>query len=238
MHWRIIPYEESDKAWNMAVDEAIFDAFIKGDVPPTLRFYGWLQQSVTIGRLQPIDSVPEGWGSNIVRRPTGGRAVFHGKDLTFSIVVGAATLGSPVKESYRKVGEAVAKALVNNGVSAVLCRNTTPPSAVRGIGDCFNLTLDYELSVEGKKTLGSAQVRRSGMVLQQNSLQSPSGDRWPDIDGLSVAIANALESEFGVKMNFDELTENEIKNAMELADNKYTNDNWNRLGNMQASPAL
>ncbi|MEN6520214.1 MAG: biotin/lipoate A/B protein ligase family protein [Armatimonadota bacterium] len=238
MDWRIISYGEYDKAWNMAVDEAIFDAFIKGDVPPTIRFYGWLEQSITVGRLQPIDTVPEGWGNNIVRRPTGGRGVYHGKDLTFSIVVSAAAFGSPIKESYKRVGKAVAKALVAKGVSAELCRNTTPPSAVRGIGDCFNLTLDYELAVEGKKTLGSAQVRRSGAVLQQNSLQSPSGERWNDVSGLIGAIVKSLESEFGEKMDIGNLTENEIKNAQEFADNKYTNDDWNRLGSLQAKPAL
>jgi len=217
----------------MAVDEAIFEAFIRGDVPPTIRFYGWLQQSVTIGRLQPISSVPKGWGNSIVRRPTGGRAVLHGKDLTFSIIVGAETLGSPVKESYRRVGEAVARALTAVGVSAELCRNTTPPAAVRGIGDCFDLTLDYELSVQGRKTLGSAQVRRSGAVLQQNSLQSPSGERWPDINGLIDAIITAIEAEFGAKLEYGELTEKELQFAHELADNKYASDRWNQLGNMQ-----
>jgi lipoate-protein ligase A len=226
----VIPYSEDEAAWNMAVDESILEAFIEGNAPPTIRFYGWLQPSITIGRLQPYSSVPEGWGTNIiVRRPTGGRAVFHGCDLTFSIVVDVATLGSPVRESYRRVGEAVSKALVSIGVQAELCRQQTPPAAVRGIGNCFDLTLDYELSVEGRKTLGSAQVRRSGAVLQQNSLASPTKKPWPDRDGLIVAIMREIRTEFNISMEIGNLSENELKIAGELADKKYTNDGWNLL---------
>lgn len=227
MHWRVIPYTEGEAAWNMAVDEAILEAFIAGDVPPTIRFYGWLQQSITIGRLQPANSVPEGWGTNIVRRPTGGRAVFHGKDLTFSIVVESATFGSPVRESYRRVGEAVSKALVSLDVPAELCHATTPPASVRGIGNCFDLTLDYELAVEGKKTLGSAQVRRAHAVLQQNSLANPSGEMWQNRDLLVSAIVREIAAEFDLKMEFGEISEKELQIARELTDKKYANDSWN-----------
>jgi lipoate-protein ligase A len=227
MPWRVIPYTEGEAAWNMAVDEAILEAFIAGGVAPTIRFYGWLQQSVTIGRLQPYNSVPEGWGTNIVRRPTGGRAVFHGKDLTFSIVVDAATLGSPVRESYRRVGEAVSKALVSLSVPAELCRTTTPPASVRGICNCFDLTLDYELAVEGRKTLGSAQVRRANAVLQQNSLANPSGEQWHNLDELASAIVKEIAAEFDLKMEVGEISESELQIARELTDKKYANDGWN-----------
>ncbi len=232
MHWRVIPYEESEASWNMAVDEAIFQAFIAGSVPATVRFYGWIEPSVTIGRLQPVASVPEGWGTIIVRRPTGGRAVYHGKDLTFSISVGADTLGSKVRESYRRVGEAVSRALVSIGVPAELCRTTTPPAAVRGIGNCFDLTTDYELAVAGKKTLGSAQVRHSDAVLQQNSLADPSGESWKNLDDLVAAIVREIEIEFGVNTTLDKLTEAELKMARLLADNKYADDGWNLEGKL------
>lgn len=214
----------------MAVDEAILEAFIAGAVPPTIRFYGWLEPSVTVGRLQPINSVPGGWGANTVRRPTGGRSVFHGSDLTFSITVDVATIGSRVRESYRRVGESVARALVSVGISAELCRATTPPATVRGIGNCFDLTLDYELAIEGKKTLGSAQVRRGEAVLQQNSLADPSGNQWPDRDLLANAIAREIGAEFGVDTEIGEITEEELQIAHSLADNKYANDAWNLLG--------
>ncbi|HOM71125.1 MAG TPA: hypothetical protein PLU88_03125 [Armatimonadota bacterium] len=233
MLWRVINYAEYDAAWNMALDEAILEEYIAGHVPPTIRFYGWRKPSVTIGRLQPVSSVPEGWGTNIVRRPTGGRAVAHGQDLTFSLVVAASILGSPVRESYRRVGEAVSRALGSIGVPAELCRTTTPPASVRGIGNCFDLTLDYELSVEGRKTLGSAQVRRSGAVLQQNSLANPAGQPWPECERLVKAIVKEIGAEFGVEMVFREITEPELKLARSLTDNKYACDGWNLNGTVQ-----
>lgn len=232
MLWRVIPDAKGEKAWNMALDEAILEAFIAGDAPPTIRFYGWSEPSITIGRLQPVSSVPEGWGDNIVRRPTGGRAVAHGDDLTFSIVVDAATLGSPVRESYRRVGEAVSKALISLGLQAELCRVTTPPASVRGIGNCFDLTLDYELSVSGRKTLGSAQVRRAGAVLQQNSLASPTGMPWDDREALAHAIVQEIECEFGVTIQPGEVSDIEVQIARRLADNKYQSIEWNRHGSI------
>lgn len=229
MRWRVIPYAEYEAAWNMAVDEAILESFISEDSPPTIRFYGWVRPAVTIGRLQPIESVPEGWGRDVVRRPTGGRAVSHGSDLTFSIVVDSQKLGSPVRESYRMVGDAVARALTITGIRAEFCRNTTPPSSVRGIGNCFDLTLEYELSVSGTKAFGSAQVRRSGAVLQQNSLAIPAGDdQPPPREQLSTAISLAIEETFGVELSCGELTEAELEIARRLADNKYASDGWNQ----------
>lgn len=230
MRWRLIPYEEGSAPWNMALDEAILEAFISDDAPPTLRFYGWSEPVVTIGRLQPISSVPAGWGTPVVRRPTGGRAVRHGGDLTFSLILDAAVLSSRVRESYRLVGEAIARALVSLGVPAELCRNRTPPASVRRIGNCFDLTLDYEVAVEGAKVLGSAQVRRAGALLQQNSLLLSPSQRWPERGELTDAIIHALEAEFHVDIHPGELTEVELQIARRLADNKYACDGWNLRG--------
>jgi len=213
----------------MAVDEAILGCFIAGEAPPTLRFYGWTQPAVTIGRLQPVSSVPEGWGTCVVRRPTGGRAVRHGTDLTFSLVCEAAELGSPVRESYRRVGQAVASALLVLGLPAQFCRSTTAPSSVRRTADCFELTLDHEVSVGGRKVLGSAQTRRSGAVLQQNSLAGPPGRWWPDCGRLAAAVADALEAEFGVELVRGELSAAEIRIARTLADSKYAAEAWTLL---------
>jgi lipoate-protein ligase A len=217
---RLIPYAKSDPLWNMALDEAVFDAFIAGHAPPTLRFYGWVGKCVTIGRLQPPSSVPEGWGTSVIRRPTGGRAVLHRDDLTFSIVVDTNTLGSPIRESYRRIGHAVCAALREIGIDAEMCRNTTPPKSVRGIGDCFDLTLEYELSVAGKKVLGSAQVRRSGAVLQQNTLALPGRYMDSGRDDLIEAITCSMASEFGIEIVARDLTPAELQNARSIADNK------------------
>ena len=229
MHWRVIPFTLGEPAWNMALDEAILESFIAGQAPATLRFYGWSQPAVTIGRLQAIASVPEGWGRPIIRRPTGGRAVLHGGDLTFSFVVSAAVLGSRVLESYRRLGQVVARALVALGVPAELCEKTADPSSIRKTGNCFDLTLEYELAVRGRKVLGSAQVRRSGAVLQQNSLARPPVGPWPAREELVKAICAAVEAEFDVKLSCGEPSPAELRVARELADNKYASDSWNAL---------
>ena len=212
----------------MAVDEAILESFISGQSIPTLRFYGWSESTISIGKLQPISSIPQGWGSSIVRRPTGGRAVFHGNDLTFSLVVGAAVLGHPVHESYRRVGQAVGEALQSLEIPAQFCQNTSPAASIREIGNCFDLTLEYELTVGGKKVLGSAQVRRAEAVLQQNSLAPPSKDcTWPERDDLVAEIIGSVESSFGIIIEEGRLSETELKIARHLTDNKYAIESWN-----------
>lgn len=221
MRWRLIPYSEHGPEWNMAIDEAIFGEFIEGNCSPTLRFYGWNEPCVTIGRLQPAESVPEGWGTRVTRRPTGGRAVRHANELTFSIVVPASVLGSPVRESYRRTGEAVARALQSLGIAAEMCRNTTPAATVRGIGNCFALTLDYELAVGGRKVLGSAQVRRAGAVLQQNSLVIPMAETESGRGVLMRAIVCSITAEYGADIQEEVLSETELQNAREIAEKKY-----------------
>lgn len=88
--WRLIPYEEFIPAFNMACDEAILEAHLRGEVPPTLRLYGWTPAAVSIGYAQKIsanevNSILE-HGLAVVRRATGGRAVLHEGDLTYSFV--------------------------------------------------------------------------------------------------------------------------------------------------------
>lgn len=227
-HWRVIPYIEGHPTWNMALDEAILEALISGDAPPTLRFYGWSVPSITIGRLQKIKSVPEEWDGTIVRRPTGGRAVNHTRDIiTFSVIVGADILGSPVSESYRRVGEAVSEALTSLDIPAEFCQARTAPESVRAIGNCFELSLEYELAVEGDKVLGSAQVRRNGFVLQQNSLEKPEGTQWPSISEIESAIIESFKHKFDSEFCFGNISETELQMAHQLTDNKYATEAWN-----------
>jgi lipoate-protein ligase A len=90
MDWRLITYGECDPAFNMAADEAILEAHLAGQVPPTLRLYGWKPAAISIGYSQKISpkeiqSIKDA-GLDVVRRPTGGRAVLHLGDLTYSFV--------------------------------------------------------------------------------------------------------------------------------------------------------
>src|SRR5687768_17097271 len=89
-HWRFIPYAVHDAADNMAIDEAILDAHLEGLVSPTLRIYGWEPRAVSIGYGQKLSYTVESRirsrGYDVVRRPTGGRAVLHEYELTYSFV--------------------------------------------------------------------------------------------------------------------------------------------------------
>ncbi|MBN2538425.1 MAG: lipoate--protein ligase family protein, partial [Deltaproteobacteria bacterium] len=89
--WRIIPFEQYDPFENMAIDEAIFRVNQRREMPPTLRFYGWKKPAVSLGYFQHAESeIQCGYcrdrDIDIVRRPTGGKAVLHGDDLTYSLV--------------------------------------------------------------------------------------------------------------------------------------------------------
>ncbi|MBE0698048.1 MAG: lipoate--protein ligase family protein [Anaerolineaceae bacterium] len=175
--WRIIRTPPKPGAWNMAVDEAILEAVISGHSLPTLRLYAWEPACLSLGLAQPFKDVDipaltdRGW--HLVRRPTGGRAILHVDELTYSV---SAPLDEPrlaggVMESYRHLSQALVAALEKIGLAAradkeyQLSSNTTPGGAV-----CFETPSNYEITVQGRKLIGSAQARRKGGVLQHGSL--------------------------------------------------------------------
>lgn len=171
MDWRLILDGAGEPAWNMAVDEAILEAFRRGQVSPTVRIYSWNCPAVSIGYFQKHGRIIY-FGTNVpvVRRPTGGRAVPHGTDITFSVVAPAEIMGRRVEDSYRRIGTAVARALCKQGIKSSFSPTESRPRKVADVVNCFNLALDYEVLVQRKKVLGSAQTRRGDAVLQQNSL--------------------------------------------------------------------
>jgi len=224
----------------MAVDEAILAAFCAGAAPPTLRMYSWNRAAISIGYFQswrrtiaPESTVP------VVRRPTGGRAVPHGSDLTFSLVAPVAAIGKGVQESYQRVGAAVACALRTIGIPAQLCADNgagRPGSTV----NCFETPIKYEVLVQGRKVLGSAQARRGDAVLQQNSLMlapppkaaveaiaSPFNE-WPYLcerQAIEGAVIAQIRKAFGVTLVMSELTPTELALAAEL-ERKYASPKW------------
>ncbi|GAW27833.1 hypothetical protein ULO1_04030 [Carboxydocella sp. ULO1] len=175
MQWRLIDSGSMDPYWNMAVDEAILEAVAAGQVPPTLRFYAWQPPGLSLGyfqRLQQeVDLVAcQRLGVKVVRRLTGGRAVLHEHELTYSLIAPQdhpAVSGS-VLESYLKISRGLLTGLKNLGIDACLAEGksgTEPASSA-----CFDAPSRYELTVEGKKLVGSAQTRKQGVVLQHGSI--------------------------------------------------------------------
>jgi lipoyl(octanoyl) transferase len=173
--WRIIRSEPADGAWNMAVDEAILLEIGAGRTLPTLRLYSWQPACLSLGFSQSIKDVnlPElkKYGWTIVRRPTGGRAILHTDELTYSVI---APLSNPqvagsVLESYRRLSKALLNTLIILGLDAQ--SDIHSETSQTGNGPvCFEVPSNYEITVGGKKLIGSAQARRVDGVLQHGSL--------------------------------------------------------------------
>jgi lipoate-protein ligase A len=174
MNWRLIPFGTGAPAWNMAVDEAIFCSYLAGHTPPTLRFYNWSPPTLSVGHFQEITSevdlpalAERGFG--LVRRNTGGRAVLHHHELTYSVVAGV-TDGLPPSlfNSYLYISKALVNACRIFGVAAELHEGAT--DRMKGTGACFEAPSWYELTVNGRKLAGSAQLRQHGSFLQHGSI--------------------------------------------------------------------
>ncbi len=175
MEWRYIPYRKYSAAWNMAIDEAMMIAHQEQRVPPTLRFYGWEPAALSIGYFQKVEKEVDRaelarQGLELVRRLTGGRAVLHDQELTYSIVVSEKDpiLPPSVSASYRALSQGLVAGFRILGLQAELA----PPQSTASLGTaaCFDTSSDYELVLEGKKVAGSAQVRKQGVVLQHGSI--------------------------------------------------------------------
>ncbi len=197
--WRLIidPKPRSGPA-NMALDQAIAEAVAAGDSPPTLRFYRWNPPAVSLGRHQHVDEVDRAViaarGYELVRRPTGGRAILHMDELTYSV---AAPVDDPrvrggVMDAYLRLSNALVAGLHNAGLTAA----DKAPGAARAGRDvsaaCFETPSAYEITAGGRKLMGSAQSRRAGYVLQHGSLPL-TGDITRLIDVLTLSPMKAAE---------------------------------------------
>lgn len=160
-------------AMNMAIDEAIHLHHIDGVVPPTLRVFRWSQPAISLGRFQNVEQeiaveVCEQRGVDLVRRPTGGRAVYHRDEFTYSIVIGKRYgVPSGVVAAYAFLAQGLLAALQNLGVQAEMSEEhvSKRPSAA-----CFASSTQADLTSSGYKLIGSAQVWKDEALLQQGSL--------------------------------------------------------------------
>lgn len=161
---------------NMALDEALLDSVAAGDSPPLLRLYRWLPPSLSIGYSQPIEDVNKtalaerGW--DLVRRPTGGRAILHADELTYAIVLPLIhpLAAGGVLTSYQHLSAGLISALEQLGLTVVAEADERMDRQARQNPVCFEVPSAYELTVQGKKLIGSAQVRRQKAMLQHGTL--------------------------------------------------------------------
>lgn len=177
MKWRLLLCEAQNGAWNMAVDEALLFATASHQSLPTLRLYGWQPACLSLGYAQPFAEVDEpairhnGW--SIVRRPTGGRAILHTQEITYSFTAPQEffLVAGTLLESYQRISAVLLRALELLGTPARADQEYQPLTAEqRKEPICFETPSNYEVTVNGKKIIGSAQARKYGGVLQHGSL--------------------------------------------------------------------
>jgi len=150
--------------YNMAMDEALLEE-VAGHGGAYLRFYRWDPPTLSLGRNQPntFSDVP------IVRRPTGGQAVWHEHELTYAAVAPVVVFGS-LRKAYCEIHTRLARAMRALGVEAVLAPAHPPNRPTAHPASCFAMPVGGEILVGGRKLVGSAQVRRGDAFLQHGSI--------------------------------------------------------------------
>lgn len=196
--WRLLREEIPARgSRQMAVDEAILREVGAHRSPPTLRLYGWARPTLSLGANQGVEVVNreqlQALGYDLVRRPSGGRAVLHDREVTYSVVLPLDLPGLPagIISSYRYLSRALLAGLSHLGVPVALyvpraslingrssrtnrlaggdVANSRRPGRVAKAA-CFASPSWYELTSGGRKLVGSAQVRRYGGLLQHGSI--------------------------------------------------------------------
>lgn len=159
----------------MAIDEAILHAVAAGQALPTLRLYAWEPPCLSLGRAQEADDVDidalQAVGFGLVRRPTGGKAILHIDELTYSVIAPGTEprVAGGILESYRRLSTGLVRGLERLGVPEIVADQRAARERLAG-PVCFEVPSDYEITAGGRKLVGSAQMRAQGAVLQHGAL--------------------------------------------------------------------
>jgi lipoate-protein ligase A len=257
--WRLLVTEPADGATNMAIDEALWRGRQAGTSPPTLRFFAWAPPTISLGYGQPLDrhvdlAACHALGVGLVRRPTGGSAIYHDgpeRELTYSVAATAADLGigEDLLETYRWIGAALLRGLQALGASAELVPERPPAGPVPAF--CFARTGVFEIEVDGRKLVGSAQRRQGESFLQHGAvllgideptvralfpttrdplstlttLQTALGRR-PSFFEVAEALTEAFEGEHGLALRPGGLSDDEVASVNRLVTDRYASPDW------------
>lgn len=257
-YWRFLYTGEQDCYANMALDEAVLLSVESGKAPPTVRVYRWNAPSISIGYKQRV-SLQDNLSVPLVRRPTGGRAVFHDDEYTISVAARYEDFegSSGLLDTYSLISSAILMALRSFGVDAELVpRKTAVKNSKTPI--CFEIASVYELTCSGEKIVGSAQRRLKNGFLQQSSIPfdidmsrfPPTQEifkntyasssknvkflknfikRIPDETEVVHSFRNSFEQALNIKFEENKLCADEVNAAHTLREKKYSQKHWNHL---------
>jgi len=174
---------EHSGAWNMAFDEHLAARVRSGQSGPVLRLFRWNPPAISLGLHQERDELDAGRcaleGINIVRRPTGGRAILHDEELTYAVVMPGR---GGIMDVYNRISMALVKGLRMFGAPVEIGQRQPDrlgAGGAPGSVPCFTSTAKYEIEWQGRKLVGSAQrqYRDEGVVLQHGSILTGPGHR-------------------------------------------------------------
>jgi lipoyl(octanoyl) transferase len=262
--FRLLVTEPLDGPANMALDEALLLARLRHGSPPTLRFFAWAPPTISLGYGQRLDGridtrAAEEMGIGLVRRATGGSAILHeGPDLeiTYSVTAGTGDFegAADLLETYRWIGEGLLEGLRALGTPvAMVPVQPSDPAAMPAF--CFARTGSFELEVDGRKLVGSAQRRQGPAFLQHGAImlgavpgrlrrvfhgdRDPLADmttletvlgRRPSFDEAAQALAEGFRKAHGLTLEPGGLSAEEIELAGMLERDKYATDQWTQAG--------
>ena len=234
-------------AANMAVDEAVLWAVNEGTSPATLRFYRWGEPTISLGYFQTYGEVQDQdediRGLPLVRRQTGGGAILHDDEITYSLVVPLQDKvpATNITDLYRLVHDAFIAGLGKRDVEVAYRGGQESANSQRGPFFCFAREHRLDLVIQGKKLLGSAQRRMKHAVLQHGSLilgrhfeQQPSAELQPvmgtpfALDEILADVTQHIAKKLALSVKTGELSDLESERARELQA-KYAGKEWTRL---------
>jgi lipoate-protein ligase A len=171
MRWRFFVTPPADGPFNMALDEALMRRAAQTGIA-TFRVYSWSVPTLSLGRNQRArdsydEAVASELGVRFVRRPTGGRALLHHREVTYSATL-PVTDAADARVSYDFINSVLLGALARLGIDAG--RPTSPRSSPPGLRPCFDVPAEHEIAVNDRKLVGSAQWRHGGSLLQHGSI--------------------------------------------------------------------
>ncbi len=187
--WRFLDTGKGSAIFNMACDEVLLDSVENGESPPVLRLYQWEPAAISIGFAETPETLLDlgkcrEEGVDVVRRLSGGRSVFHDRELTYSLIapVDDPHFGGTLANSHEAVAEVICRGLQALGVDAVVQRPVKRIDSAHSVAKpCFMSISRSEISVGDRKLVGSAQRRYKQAFLQHGSiLTAPGSDRIAD----------------------------------------------------------